>query len=259
MAAPGMVAGAGLAGAVAGAVASLGEQRVRYLRKVYGLLAGACVVALAAGWVVLNVGATHAWKGAKGEVVQVPWAVSLMLGSDTLWYAAFGVLFLATMVASAVSKVRIINVGALYGVAGLMGLELAPMIFIANYYAGIGGTMTSSPVRDAGIMTLAVFVGITSYIFVARKDFSFLKATLSMGFWVIFAACILAVFVKSEIFSLAVASAGALLSAGFLLYVTSYIFRNSEMDDPVGDALAMLVQLRNLFMFLLRIFMSSKN
>jgi len=31
---------------------------------------------------------------------------------------------------------------------------------------------------------------------------------------------------------------GALLSGGFLLYVTSYIFRNSEMDDPVGDALA---------------------
>ena len=41
--------------------------------------------------------------------------------------------------------------------------------------------------------------------------------------------------------------------------MTSYIFRNSEMDDPVGDALALLVQLRNLFMFLLRIFMSSRN
>ena len=46
-------------------------------------------------------------------------------------------------------------------------------------------------------------------------------------------------------------STGALLSAGFLLYVTSWIFRNSKMDDAVGDALAMLVQLRNLFMFLL--------
>jgi hypothetical protein len=43
-----------------------------------------------------------------------------------------------------------------------------------------------------------------------------------------------------------------------LLYVTSYIFRNSDMDDPVGDALALLVQLRNLFMFLLRIFMSAR-
>jgi len=63
----------------------------------------------------------------------------------------------------------------------------------------------------------------------------------------------------SEIFALAVATGGALLSAGFLLYVTSYIFRNSEMDDAVGDALAILVQLRNLFMFLLRIFMSSRN
>jgi FtsH-binding integral membrane protein len=30
------------------------------------------------------------------------------------------------------------------------------------------------------------------------------------------------------------------------------------MDDAVGDALALLVQLRNLFMFLLRILMSSR-
>ena len=48
------------------------------------------------------------------------------------------------------------------------------------------------------------------------------------------------------------------MSIGMLLYVTSYIFRNSEMDDAVGDALALLVQLRNLFMFLLRILMSSR-
>jgi hypothetical protein len=30
------------------------------------------------------------------------------------------------------------------------------------------------------------------------------------------------------------------------------------MDDPVGDALVFVVQLRNLFMFLLRILMSAR-
>jgi hypothetical protein len=30
------------------------------------------------------------------------------------------------------------------------------------------------------------------------------------------------------------------------------------MDDPVDDALGLLVQLRNLFMFILRIFMSRR-
>ena len=51
---------------------------------------------------------------------------------------------------------------------------------------------------------------------------------------------------------------GAVLSIGFLLYQTSYIFKHSDMDDPVGDALGLLVQLRNLFMFILRILMSSR-
>jgi FtsH-binding integral membrane protein len=62
----------------------------------------------------------------------------------------------------------------------------------------------------------------------------------------------------SEPFSLAIASVGSLLAIGFLLYQTSWIFRNSDMDDPVDDALGLIVQLRNLFMFLLRIFMSAR-
>jgi modulator of FtsH protease len=108
------------------------------------------------------------------------------------------------------------------------------------------------------VMVLAVFAGITGYIFVTRKDFSWMGSILSMGVMVIFGACLLTFVFKTEVFSLAVASAGALLSIGMLLYVTSYIFRNSEMDDAVGDALSLLVQLRNLFMFLLRILMSSR-
>ena len=126
------------------------------------------------------------------------------------------------------------------------------------YSAGLGDTLSANPVRDAGLMTMACFVGITGYVFVTRKDFSYLKAMLNIGFWVVFAGCILTFVFDSEIFALAIASVGALLSAGFILYVTSYIFKHSKMDDPVGDALAMLVQLRNLFMFLLRIFMSRR-
>jgi modulator of FtsH protease len=190
--------------------------------------------------------------------VQVPILVA-MLGSRLGWMIAFGVLTASIFGASAVSKVKGLNVVALFGVAAIMGLELAPMVFVANVLAGIGRTMTANPVRDAFVMAGAVFAGITSYIYLTRKDFSYLRATLTMGFWVIFTACILGIFIGSEAFSLAVATAGALLSGGFLLYVTSYIFRNSEMDDPVGDALAVLVQLRNLFMFLLRIFMSSRD
>jgi FtsH-binding integral membrane protein len=139
-----------------------------------------------------------------------------------------------------------------------MGVELAPMVFAAQVFAGFGDSLSANPVRDTMIMVMSVFAGITGYVFVTRKDFSWMGSILSMGFFVVMGGCILTFFLDSEPFALAVASVGALLSIGMLLYVTSYIFRNSKMDDAVGDALALLVQLRNLFMFLLRILMSRR-
>ncbi len=253
-------AGAGVENQVAGLVGAppIELERVKYLRKVYGLLGAATLLAVISGWAAVSLGPTYPMVSEEGVSVQVPMLTALMLGNEVLLYGAFGLLFLATVVAGWVSKVPYLNVVALMGVAILMGVEMAPMVFVAQFYAGLGETMSASPVRDAGFMVTSVFVGITAYIFITRKDFSYLYSILSMGVLVVFSACILAIFMNSEVFSLAVASVGALLAAGLLLYVTSYIFKHSEMDDPVGDALAMLVQLRNLFMFLLRIFMSRR-
>jgi FtsH-binding integral membrane protein len=254
-----MAGGGVIAGAATGeAVQPLSQQRVAYLRKVYCLLGAAAFIAVFAGWASITLGPTVTMTSPEGATVAVPLLVSLMLGNRIVMYAAFGLLFVATLGASAVSKVRVINVGALMGVALLMGVELAPMAFVSQYYAGVGDTMSANPIRDTMVMVLSVFAGITGYIFITRKDFSWMGSILSMGVMVIFGACLLSFVFHTEVFSLAVASAGALLSIGMLLYVTSYIFRNSEMDDAVGDALALLVQLRNLFMFLLRILMSRR-
>lgn len=244
--------------AVAAAVGapSIGVERLRYLRKVYGLLTAAAFVAVAVGGAAVSVGPTLAMTSPEGHVAQVPLIVGLMLKNPTLQYASFGVLFVGTIVASWFSKVRYVNVAALLAVAGLMGLEMAPMVFVAQFYAGMGETMSAAPVRDAFLMVMAVFIAMTASVFISRKDFSWLGSIVSIGFMVVFVGCIMAFFLGSEPFSLAIATAGAILSSLTLFYVTWYIFRKSEMDDAVGDALALLVQLRNLFMFLLRIFMS---
>jgi modulator of FtsH protease len=233
-------------------------ERVAYLRKVYGLLAVSMVFAIVAGFLSITVGPTETFTY-RGSPVEVPIIVATMLNNHVLMFAAFGALFAATFIASWVSKVKVLNVIALFFVAALMGLELAPMAFVAQVIGEAGDALTPAPVRDAFLMTGAVFAAATAYVFITRKDFSYLRAILSMGVAVVFVACLLTFVFHSEIFSLAVASVGALLSIGMILYVTSYIFRNSDMDDPVGDALALLVQLRNLFMFLLRIFMSSRD
>jgi modulator of FtsH protease len=181
-----------------------------------------------------------------------------MLDNPALMYGSFGLLFFSTIAAGWVSKVKGLNVVALFGVAALMGLELAPMVFVAQVFAGFGETMSATPVRDAFSLTFATFFGITAYAFVTKRDFSYLRSILTMGFFIVFTAAILAAFIGSEPFSLAVASVGALLAGGFLLYQTHHILHHSKMDDAVGDALGLIVQLRNLFMWILRIAMSSR-
>ncbi|MGZ3422655.1 MAG: Bax inhibitor-1/YccA family protein [Polyangiales bacterium] len=233
----------------------LSQERVKYLRKVYGLLASAAFLAIFSGFAVLELlpQEKFLYKGHKVGPLSV--AVVEMWNNPVLMYGAFGLLVLMTFVASWTSKVKVLNVIMLMVVAVLMGVELAPMVMIAQLQAGLGQTLSAAPVRDAGMMTGAVFAGVTGYVFITRKDFSYLGAIVSMGVLVVFCACICAFFLQSEIFTLAVCSVGALVAGLFLLWQTSYVLRG-DMDDPVEDALVFLVQLRNLFMFLLRIFMS---
>ena len=257
-AAPGGV----LVGGVAAGAGAMSTDRIAYLRKVYGLLTVSAAVAILSGFLAITLGGTvkftaHASTGKK-VIVLVPALVAAMLENRGLMYGAFGLLFVATLGASAVSKVKGLNFVALMAVSILLGVELAPMVFVAQVFAGMGDTLSASPVRDTFAMVGSIFVGITGYAFVTKKDFSYMRAMLSMGFFVVFTACILAAFVHSEAFSLAVTSAGAVLTAGFLLYNTGRILRTSAMDDPVGDALGLIVQLRNLFMFILRIMMSNR-
>jgi len=255
----GAVAAAAVAGVAAG-VADLGKERIRYLRKVYSLLAVSAILAIVCGFVAITAGGTETFRvaGHAGAKVEVPVIVAAMLNNPGLMYGAFALLFVSTIGASFVSKVKGLNLVALLFVSALMGVELAPMAFVAQVFAGFGDTLSAHPVRDSFLLVGAIFVGITAYSFISRKDFSYLGATLTMGFFVVFVGCIIAGLLGSEVFSLAVASAGAVLSAGFILYNTSLMLRG-PMDDAVGDALGLLVQLRNLFMFILRILMSSRN
>jgi len=232
----------------------LSSERLAYLRKVYGLLGTAGFLAIFSGFAMLELTPTAKFMYL-GKKITAPIVVAEMVNNPILMYAAFGALIVSTFIASAVSKVRVLNVIMLMLVAILMGVELAPMAMIAQLHAGMGKTLSSAPVRDAFLMTGAVFAGVTGYVFVSKKDFSFLGAIVSMGVLVVLVGCLLAFVFDSEIFTLAICSIGALVAGLFLMWQTWWVLKG-DMDDPVEDALVFLVQLRNLFMFLLRIFMS---
>ncbi|MBI2392142.1 MAG: Bax inhibitor-1 family protein [Deltaproteobacteria bacterium] len=232
----------------------LSTERLAYLRKVYGLLSIAAFLAIGSGYALLELSPTAKFLY-QGKKVTAPIVVVEMWNNPVLMYAAFGALVATSFVASWLSKVKVINVIMLMLVAVLMGVELAPMAMIAQLQAGMGKTLSAAPVRDAFMMVGAIFAGVTAYVFISRKDFSWLGAIVSMGTLVVLVGCILTFVLDSEIFTLAVASVGALLAGLFLMWQTWWVLKG-DMDDPIEDALVFLVQLRNLFMFLLRIFMS---
>ena len=234
------------AGSAATSASTLG-----YLRRVYLYFAGGVAAAIAGALVALYAGAPVA----VADGVSVPPLVAFFIEH---WVVGLLLYFGAFMAASTLRRRPGVNVAALGAYTFVTGLYLAPMLFFAQLMASHGQTLDASPVRDAFLLTGAAFTGLSGYVLISKKDFSFLGAALSMGIWVILGAMLLAFFVQSAALHLAIASVGVLLFCGYILYDTSRILRERD-DDAVGAALRLFLDVVNLFVFLLRILSSQRS
>lgn len=230
-----------------------------FLRRVYALFTGGVFLAVAGALVALYAGEPVMVDVGRGAPLAL--APILAFGLEH-WLLMTGAFFVAFLVAQLARRVRGLNVVALFGYTFVTGLYLAPSIFLAQFAAsgGLGGgTLDASPVRDAFLLTAGAFVGLSGYVLVSRRDFSYLGAALSMGMWVVLGAMLLGFFFHSAVLQLAIASVGVLLFGGYILYDTSRMLRGRVGDDAVGAALGLFLDVVNLFLFLLRIFSSRRS
>jgi hypothetical protein len=111
---------------------------------------------------------------------------------------------------------------------------------------------------QAGILTLAVFGGLTAAVFVSGKDFSFLGPVLwvcsLLALGLVFAA-VIGGFSLGLVFSFAMVA----LAAGFIIYDTSNIMHHYRTDQHVAASLALFASVALLFWYILRIFMSMRD
>jgi modulator of FtsH protease len=229
-----------------------GEYATAYLRRVYLYFTGGVALAIVGALVALYAGTPVD----VGNGVSLPPIVAFQIEH---WLFALLAYFGAFMVASFVRRAGGgLNVLALGAYTFITGLFLAPMLFFAQLAASHGATLDPSPVRDAFLLSGAAFTGLTGYVLITRKDFSFLGAALSMGIWVILGALILGMFLHSAAFSLAIASVGVLLFCGYILFDTSRLLHEPD-DDAAGAALRLFLDVVNLFVFLVRILSSSRD
>jgi len=125
-------------------------------------------------------------------------------------------------------------------------------VVCARYYEAGYGMI----VLQALLLTAAVFVSLTSYVFVTKKDFSWMGGGLYMVLMVMVMWSLMNMIFPvtfggfgHTIFSLG----GALLFSGYILYDTSNIMHHMGPDDYIMAAVSLYLDIINLFLFLLEI------
>lgn len=154
----------------------------------------------------------------------------------------FGLLFLTT-------KFRDSGLGILFvfALTGFMGYTLGPII--SAYLALPNG---SQIVMQAMGGTAAIFLGLSAYALVSKRNFSFMGGFLMVGILVAFLAGLGAIFFEMPGLSLAVSAMFVLLMSGLILYETSNIIHGGE-TNYVMATVTLFVSIFNLFTSLLHL------
>ncbi|MGJ8743879.1 Bax inhibitor-1/YccA family protein [Polaribacter sp.] len=129
------------------------------------------------------------------------------------------------------------------------------IIFVPLLYMAIVYTESYALIQQAAIVTLGLFVGISSVVFITKKDFSFLKSGLTVGFFIA-----MGLIVAGALFGFNLGlwfSVGmCLLAGGAILYQTSNLVNKYGTEDYIPAALGLFASLMLLFWYVLQIFMS---
>jgi FtsH-binding integral membrane protein len=215
-------------------------ERAAFIRRTYAHLAGAILAFI--GLEIYMVNSPIAEMLLNVMVMRFGWL--LILGG----FIIFGRLA-SGLAASAASPSMQYAGLTLYVIAE--SVIFAPILLIA--------TRISSPdvLPTAGILTLLLFGGLTLVVFTTKKDFSFLRGILSIGFMLALGLIVCAVifgFNLGLVFSFVM----VLLASGAILYDTSRIMRHYGPDQHVAASLQLFASVALLFWYILQIVMSRR-
>lgn len=216
------------------------SERAAFIRRTYAHLAGAILAFVGLEAVLLR-------------VLDVQQILRSMFGNGNvgmlvLLVAFFGVSWLARIWANSSTSVGIQYLGlALYVI--LEAIIFLPLLYLAD-------TRFPGAIQSAGIMTLAVFLGLTAVVLLTRQDFSFLAPILCIAGVITLGVVIAAILIGFQLgvfFSFAMVA----VACGFILYDTSNVLHHYRTDQHVGAALELFASVALLFWYVLRIVMAS--
>jgi FtsH-binding integral membrane protein len=220
------------------AAQSAASERATFIRRTYAHVAGAILAFVGLEALLLSV--------VKKE------DISLMFGGYgflAVLLAFMGASWLAQVWARSETSRAMQYLGlGLYVVAE--AVIFLPLLYICTHYVPDSARLIST----AGILTLAVFGGLTISVFVTRKDYSFLAPVLSVGSMLalgLIVASLLFTFTLGVLFAFAMVA----LVSGCILYQTSNVLHHYRTDQPVAASLALFSSVATLFYYILYILM----
>jgi modulator of FtsH protease len=134
-----------------------------------------------------------------------------------------------------------------FAFTGIQGFSLGPVL---NHYLDMknGAQLIS---MTAGL-TAAVFISLSAYVLITRKNFEFLGGMLFVGLIGLIIASLVSLFFPVPGVQLALAGVGALIFSGYILYDTSAIIHGGETNYVVATV-SLYLDILNLFLDLLRL------
>ena len=136
------------------------------------------------------------------------------------------------------------NIGLVFLFTFILGIAISPAIFVL-------GQRQPGVVGQAALLTLVTFGALTTYAFVSRKDFSAWGGFFTVGLVVLIVTSLLNMFVQNPTASLWIAAASVFVFGGLLVFDTWRLRNVYGPDDYVLAAVAIYLDLLNMFLAIL--------
>lgn len=207
------------------------ETRMDFIRKTYVLFMAGIVAAVVAG--AITVSSRPLYEAAIAILRMPLLGLVLLLGS--VW------------IASALSRTEGLNYIALFGFTAFTGFWITPLLAMYELYMpGI--------LMQAAVLTLLTFGALTTYVFVTKKDFSFLGGMLTVGLITLIGGMLLNMFwLKSSMMSYWMSWGILLVFSGYVLFDTSRIIHRYDEKSYCSAAIALFLDFFNMFLAILSI------
>ena len=166
------------------------------------------------------------------------------IGVFVLLIGMFGLYFLT--LATRNSRWGLVSI---FAYTGFMGYTLGPILNFYIKHFSNGPQMIATALGA----TAVIFVALSGYTLISRKNFSFLGGTIAIAALAAFLIGIGGMVFHMPMLQLAVSGAFALISAAYILYITSSIIHGGE-TNYIMATIMLYVSIFNLFISLLQIF-----